>query len=157
MFMPRPIASLVDHIARLTIGKEWTTYAGLLEHWPEIVGEEYARLTTPVKIAFPHQPTEPRRRNGILTIRLPKGLTMEFTFKTPQIKQRVNLYFGYAAIGKIAFDPVSHGVQKPASIPPMSGASAPEIQKVVEIIDNRDLRQALQGFGEAIAQNDRLK
>src|ERR1700761_8162192 len=92
MFMPRALANAVNQIARQTIGKDWSLYAALLDHWQEIVGMEYAKVTTPVKITFPHQPGASRRSGGTLTAKLPKGLAMEFTFKTEQIKQRINSY-----------------------------------------------------------------
>ena len=106
MFMPRMLSKIVDQVARQTVGKDWNLYAALLEHWPEIVGVEYARVTTPVKMTFPHQPQEARQRNGTLCVQLPKGLSMEFTFKTEQIRQRINAYFGYDAVGKISLQPV---------------------------------------------------
>ncbi len=49
-------------------------------HWPEIVGEDYARVTTPVKISFPHgKPAAEKwangqREDGILLVRLPQGI-----------------------------------------------------------------------------------
>ncbi len=155
--MPRAIASFVDNVARQAVGKDWAIYAALLEHWQEIVGTEYARLTTPVKITFPHQPTEPRRRNGTLTVKLPKGLAMEFSFKTGQIKQRVNNYFGYDAIGKIIFDPVYNVAVAPAPVKQASAESMDAIRETAKTIDNNELREVLQSLGEAIAQNDKLR
>ena len=103
MFIPRALSKIVDKVARQSVGKDWNLYAALLDHWPEIVGTAYARVTTPVKISFPYQPNEARQRGGNLCVRLPKGLAMEFTYKTEQIRQRINGYFGYDAVGKITF------------------------------------------------------
>ncbi len=151
MFMPRTIANAVDRIARQTVGKDWSLYATLLDHWQEILGMEYARVTTPVKITFPHQPNEARRCGGTLYIRLPKGLAMEFTFKTDQIRQRINSYFGYDAIAKIAFEPV-YGPPPEAAAPETK--ADPEalagIKENAKAIDDEELRSALEGFGEAV-------
>jgi len=150
MFMPRQLRHAVDQIARQSVGKDWGLYAALLEHWQEIVGPDYARVAAPIKIAFPHQPNEARRQNGTLTIRLPKGLAMEFTYKTEQIRQRINNYFGYGAIAKIAFDPVF-------GVPPQAKArKTPEPDALSKIsdqtksIENNELHDALQSFGEAL-------
>lgn len=91
------------------MGKDWSLYATLLNHWGEIVGQEYAKVTTPVKIVFPHGKKEGdqwangNRTGGILTIALPHGLAMEFSFLTETILSRINAFFGYPAIGKLTF------------------------------------------------------
>ena len=158
MFMPRALANAVDQIARRTAGKDWSLYAALLEHWPEIVGSDYARVTTPVKVSFPHQPQEARRCNGTLAIRLPKGLAMEFSFKTDVICQRINVYFGYQAIARIAFEPV-YETPAPPPVPevePDSGALA-RIQEIARSIGDEPLREALESFGEAVLAGEARK
>jgi hypothetical protein len=150
MFMPRQLSHSVEQIARQAVGKDWGLYAALLDHWQEIVGADYASVTTPVKITFPHQPNEARRRDGTLTVRLPKGLAMEFTYKTGQLRQRINGYFGYDAIGRINFDPVFGAPPKtePSPVPDPQAVSG--IEDDVKTIDNNELRSALQSFGEAV-------
>ncbi len=150
MFIPRPVSAAVDKVARQSAGKDWGLYANLLDHWAEIVGAEYARVSTPVKISFPYQPNEAQRKNGVLTVRLPKGLTMEFSFKTEIIRLRINAYFGYDAFSRIALEantappPVSKPVKK----------IAPEALQAVKdqasIIENDELREALERFGESM-------
>lgn len=149
--MPRSVASSIDKIARQTVGKDWSLYAALLEHWQEIVGADYAAHTTPSKITFPYQPNNVRRGSGTLTIRLPKGLAMEFTFKTDQIRQRINSYFGYKAIAKIAFEPVyGEGSKRRNNPRDLSAAEKTILTQTTETIDNKDLATALQSFGEAL-------
>lgn len=150
MFMPRQLSHSVEQIARQSVGKDWGLYAALLDHWQEIVGNDYARVTTPVKIIFPHQPNEARRRNGTMTIRLPKGLAMEFTYKTEQIRQRINNYFGYDAIGRVVFDPVFGLPVRTKTAVVADPVAVSEIQKTVKTIDDNELRDALQSFGEAV-------
>lgn len=152
MFMPRQLSHMLDAVARQAMGKDWALYSALLEHWVEIVGPEYARQTTPVKVQFPHQPNESRRKNGVLTVRLPKGLAMEFTFKGEVIRQRVNAYFGYEAVARIVLDPV-HGQLRPARAakPGASIEDSAAVQTYTETVEDDALRQALQSFGEALS------
>ncbi len=152
MLLPRAISRIVDKVARQSVGKDWGLYATMLDRWTEIVGTEYAAVTTPVKIAFPHQPLEARRRDGVLTIRLPKGLVMEFTFKVETIRQRINGYFGYDVIAKIAFDPAYGVPAKMADVaPPVDEGTLASIRAGADTVENDDLRSALQSFGEAVA------
>lgn len=150
MFMPRQLSHSVEQIARQAVGKDWALYAALLDRWQEIVGADYAKVTTPVKILFPHQPNEARRRNGNLTVRLPKGLAMEFTYKTEQMRQRINNYFGYDAIGRITFDPVFNVPPKTRQGQPPTPEAFEAIRQEANIIENNELRDSLQSFGEAI-------
>ena len=152
--MPNALVNVISHVARQTVGKDWPLYAGLLEHWQEIVGQDYARVTTPVKMTFPHQPLEPRRRRGTLYIRLPKGLAMEFSFKGEQIRQRVNVYFGYDAVSKISFEPIhmiAPDIQK--HVAEIDPAVIERIKETAKAVDNDDLRAALESFGKCLAKN----
>ena len=150
MYTPRPLSAAVDKVARQSAGKDWGLYASLLDHWAEIVGLEYARVSTPVKITFPYQPNEAQRKNGVLTVRLPKGLTMEFSFKADLIRHRINAYFGYEAFARIALDAAS---VPPPVIKPVKNVAPEALQAVKDtasIIENNELREALERFGESM-------
>ncbi len=151
--MPRAISQAIDQIARRAAGKDWNLYAALLEHWQEIVGTDYARVTTPVKVSFPHQPNEAKRRDGNLCIRLPKGLAMEFSFKTESVRQRVNNYFGYDAIGRITFDPVYEIPGAPRVEKEPDPEALAHIRATSQTVEDDALRQALESFGEAVLKN----
>ena len=153
----RPIADAVDKIARQSAGKDWGLYASLLSHWTEIVGADYARATTPVKITFPYQPNEPRRKNGVLTVRLPKGLAMEFSFKADLIRQKVNAFFGYDAFARIALDPTGR-TTAPAKAPAkLAPETVQAIKNKATAVENADLREALEKFGVALYEKKSSK
>ena len=159
MFLPRTLATTVDGIARKVIGRDWNLYAALLSHWPEIVGEDYARVTTPVKISFPlgkpatEKWAQGRREDGILLIRLPQGLAMEFTYLTDQIRQRIASYFGYNAIERIVFDTyysTETPVRTTASEQPSSPALQAQVKEKTKDIEDDELRTALEALGQAV-------
>ncbi len=151
--MPRAISQSVDRVARAAAGKDWNLYAALLDHWTEIVGSDYARVTTPVKLTFPHQPNEAKRSNGTLCIRLPKGLAMEFSFKSDVIIQRVNRYFGHTAISRISYEPVYENIQPPRAVMEPDPQTLAEISAAAEGVEDRSLREALESFGIAVVKN----
>ncbi len=150
MNKPRSLADAVDHVARKSAGKDWGLYANLLNHWPEIAGAEYARLSTPVKISFPYQPNEPLRKNGVLTVRLPRGLAMEFSFRSEIIRARVNAFFGYEAFARIALD----GSFLPSPDIKTKKTADPKALEVLKekaaAVPSDEVRQALEKFGEAL-------
>jgi len=135
------------------MGKDWSLYANLLEHWPEIVGPEYARVTTPVKITFPPRQKEAQRASGTLVIRIPKGLAMEFTFKIGIIRERITGYFGYEAISKIIFEPCYALPKEPVVEAEVDPEELATIRKTAKDIPNDELRETLENFGEAVLKS----
>jgi hypothetical protein len=154
MYKPRTLADAVDKVARQSAGKDWGLYANLLDHWAEIVGTEYARVTTPVKISFPYQPNEAQRKNGVLTVRLPQGLAMEFSFKADLIRQRVNAYFGYEAFARLALDATYFPPPPVTGEKKVDPAALSAIKDKASTIEDGELREALEKFGEAILVKD---
>jgi len=157
MKMPRPLADAVDKVARQSAGKDWGLYANLLQHWTEIVGADYARDTTPVKIAFPYQQGEAQRKNGTLTIRLPKGLAMEFSFKSEIILSRLNAYLGYAAFTRLAFEPSFAPPPEPKTHKTADPEALLKIKEKTAVVENESLREALERWGEAITTENYIK
>jgi hypothetical protein len=154
MYKPRTLADAVDKVARHSAGKDWGLYANLLGHWAEIVGTDYARITTPVKISFPYQPNEAQRKNGVLTIRLPKGLAMEFSFKADLIRQRVNTYFGYEAFARLALDAACMPLPAVKNEKKADPEALKEIKEKASAVASDEVREALEKFGEALLIKD---
>jgi len=155
--LPRPISASLDKVARDAVGRDWALYATLLDHWREIVGEDYAQNTAPVKIVFPKgkkldEKWASRRSGGTLHIRLPQGLTMEFSFLTDTIRARINGFFGYSAIEKVVFEPFYP--EKPPVLapeaPPLSAEAKESLAEDTKDIDNDELRDLLQQLGESM-------
>lgn len=150
MYKPRSLADAVDKVARQSAGRDWELYAGLLKHWAEIVGAEYSKVSTPVKISFPYRSGEALRKDGVLTVRLPKGLAMEFSFKADLIRQRINAYLGYEAFARVALDAAS--VPLPVKSERKTDPKALESFKAqAASVEDPELRAALEGFGRAMA------
>lgn len=161
-FLPRPLSVSLDKIAREAIGRDWSLYAALLDHWREIVGEDYAKNTAPVKIAFPKgkKPDEKwagRRTGGQLVIKLPQGLAMEFAFHTESIRARINGFFGYPAIEKLCFETYypEYRPESPLESPRIDDSDKRIVSDSVESIDNNELKDALQRIGESIMSREK--
>jgi hypothetical protein len=71
--------------------------ARLLTHWADIVGEDLARTTRPVKVGY--------GREGIgatLTVLTTSAQAPMVQMALPRIRDRVNACYGYAAISRIS-------------------------------------------------------
>lgn len=74
------------------------TEGALALDWPQIVGEDIARLCRPGKIS-------PARGGGVTSLELltRPAAALELTHLVPQLLERINRYFGYAYIGRLTF------------------------------------------------------
>src|SRR5205814_1949719 len=71
----------------------------LVSRWPEIVGERYAKVSSPESIKFPAG----AKAGGVLTLMVDGAHAPLIQHLTPIIVERVNRFFGYAAINRIVF------------------------------------------------------
>lgn len=72
-------------------------HAGLMLHWPEIVGPELAAVTEPGKL----QEGRGLVNNGVLTVRVVGPVALELQHQETQILERVNAFLGYRAAGRL--------------------------------------------------------
>jgi len=131
--------------------------ARLLTHWPEVVGEDLARMTRPVRIGY--------SRDGLgatLTLLVASAHAPMVQMQLPRITEKVNAVYGYAAISRIALTQTAAtgfaegqaeflSARGPAQDP--AQAAAPEIldaaRETAAPIADPALRDAL----EALARN----
>jgi hypothetical protein len=114
----KPVAELIgatlDPIAR----KRGLARAELLSWWPEIVGAAYSGRTAPERIRWP-------RDGGAATliVRCDPALSLQFAHETDRVRERLNAYFGYPAVGAVRI--VQQAIGKDQVVPPKIGAAKP--------------------------------
>jgi hypothetical protein len=92
-----PAAGFVKEPVRAVGETRGFAVARLLTHWAEIVGEDLARTTRPVKVGY--------GRDGLgatLTVLTTSAQAPMVQMDLPRIKDRVNACYGYAAISRIS-------------------------------------------------------
>jgi hypothetical protein len=113
----------------------------IVTRWDEIVGPRYARVTAPESIRFPPG----RKSQGVLNLIVEGAHAAMLQHVVPTIIERVNRFFGYSAIervafrqGKVAAPPAK--AAPPAALEPLSaelgdslrGIGDPELRTVLE-------------------------
>ena len=73
--------------------------SSVVSRWPEIVGERYAKVSSPESIRFPAG----RKTSGVLTLLVEGAHAPLIQHLAPLIIERVNRFFGYEAINRIVF------------------------------------------------------
>jgi len=70
----------------------------LIKQWNNVVGNDIAKFCWPIKVIF----SNIKNSNGIIFLKTKRGKSMEIEFKSEEIIEKLNQYFGYKAIGKIS-------------------------------------------------------
>jgi len=73
--------------------------ASVVSRWAEIVGERYARVSSPESIRFPAG----KKSGGVLNILVQGAHAPLMQHLAPVIVERVNRFFGYSAVAKLSF------------------------------------------------------
>lgn len=94
----RQVARFLPALARKAYRKYGFTESSVITRWPEIVGAQLAARTAPAKVAFP----QGRRHGGTLHIIAEAGGAVELQHLESLVTERINGFYGYAAIARIA-------------------------------------------------------
>jgi hypothetical protein len=96
-------------------------YGELLSQWSAIAGDVIAKSCRPERISWPRQAGESRQRHGgTLILRADPGRALELHYDTPRLIERINAFYGYAAIVAIkirqAPAPARMNVNRPVAV-----------------------------------------
>jgi len=91
------VGSLLPSVGGMAFRKFGFAQAQLIGRWREVVGPVYARWSVPDSLRFP----KGAKSGGTLTIRVEGPFATQLLHVTPQIIERVNRIFGYAAVAQV--------------------------------------------------------
>lgn len=98
----RPLADLANPLLAGSFARQGFASAELVTRWPDIVGAEIALNCEPIKMQWPRTPDTETQEPGTLVLRVEGPASIEIQHMAPQILERVNRFFGFAAVGKLA-------------------------------------------------------
>ena len=116
-------------------------------------GEDFADCTRPEKIAWARGGDETGGfRPGVLTIACEGARALFLTHAQGELIQRINSFFGFAAVHQIRIvqKPDSQAIRRSRTPPPLKGEAARKLEGMMEGIENDKLRQAIQRLGTAV-------
>ena len=143
---------------RNTLGGRGFAEAGLITEWAAIVGQDIARMSRPVQLAFPRG----ERKGGVLTVECGGAAALELQHLKPQILDRINSHFGYAAVAELRFKqgsaPVKAGSRsKSRDSKPPTAAEIAETAAAVAAVPEGEIKASLMRLGLAIRRDNRKK
>ena len=117
--------------------------ARLKSHWAAIVGPELAAATWPEALA----------RGGTLKLRVAPAKALEVQHRAPLVIERVNLFFGRAAVTRLALVQGPLPLLAEPSRSPVRTLTATEsaaLERQLAAVDNAELRDVLARLGRRI-------
>lgn len=142
--MPDLLGRILDPAAR----RRGLAEARVLTDWPSIVGEALAMRCQPVKLTGGRG-----GHGGTLSVHVAGTAALELQHSEPQLLERINSYFGHAAVGRLRLirAPLAQPrrAQAPAA-PPLDATTRAEIEALVQPVADDALRAALSGLGATL-------
>jgi hypothetical protein len=96
---PRAAGELVGDIGGVAFKRFGFVQSAIVSRWAEIVGERYAKVSSPESIRFPAG----KKSAGVLTLLVEGAHSPLLQHLSPMIIERVNRFFGYHAVDRIVF------------------------------------------------------
>jgi hypothetical protein len=141
----RLLGAILDPAAR----RRGFAQASLLADWATIVGPALARRCQPVRVDY----APGRRRGGTLLVHTSGSAAIEVQHAAPQILERINTYFGFAAVRQLRLlqMPLKPAPPRPRVGPrPLRPQEEEAVAASVTGVDDRELREALLVLGRAV-------
>ncbi|WP_395016318.1 DUF721 domain-containing protein [Dongia sp.] len=152
------LSALTKTAFRNTLGGRGFAEAGLITEWASIVGNDVARMSRPVGLAFPRG----ERKGGVLTVECGGAAALELQHLKPQILDRINSHFGYGAVAELRFRQGSTPVKArsrsgPRDSKPPTAAEIEETTAALAAVPEGEIKASLMRLGLAIRRDNRKK
>ena len=153
--MAKAASRLINKILDPVMAKRAGVSTALLTAWPEIVGEDLAATSMPLKVQWKHQHFEDDVfEPGTLQVAAEGMSALHLQHQTGQVIDRVNAFMGYRAIARIKL------VQRPVETAkpkkrqrPMTEGQKRKVEKLTNTIEDDELKAAMKRFGESVMRD----
>jgi hypothetical protein len=144
----RAVSELLPDVGRAAFRKFGFVQHAVVSRWSEIVGERYARVSMPESIRFP----QGKRAEGVLHLLVGGAHAAMLQHIAPEIIERVNRFFGYAAVARIAIRQGEVRRAAPAAPPAPPPQPLPdELGESLRTIADPELKAVLEALAAGVA------
>jgi hypothetical protein len=150
----KPLSVLLSDVFSDAYAKQGFAARELVTRWADIAGPEIAAHSEPLKMQWPRpvegQPQEP----ATLILRVEGPAALEIQHSSDVILQRVNRFFGWSAVGRLALRqaPLSRR-NRPAPSRALDPKTVAKVAETLSAVEDEELRAALARLGAAIKRN----
>jgi len=143
----RAAGELVGEIGGVAFRRFGFVQSAIVSRWSEIVGERYARVSSPESIRFPTG----KKSGGVLTLLVEGAHSPLLQHLAPLIIERVNRFFGYEAVNRVVFRQGKPSAPRPKPARPQSRPVSKEIGEGLRQIADPELRACLESLAAKIS------
>ena len=148
----RAVSELLPEVGGAAFRRFGFVQSSIVSRWREIVGERYAAVSSPESIRFPPG----RRSEGVLTLVVEGAHAPTMQHVAPAIVERVNMFFGYPAVARVAFRQgiVQALKAKPRPAPPSLRPIPRELGDSLREVADPELRACLESLARGLGSGD---
>ena len=99
---PRPLSQLLGSLLSDVVKAQGFASTEIIARWADIVGTDIAAHSEPIKINWPRPAGEEPPEPATLVLRVEGPVAIEIQHLSAVILERVNRFFGWQAIGRLA-------------------------------------------------------
>lgn len=144
----RAAGEIVAAVGGMAFKRFGFVQGAVVSRWGEIVGERYAKVSTPESIRFPAG----KKAGGTLTLLVEGAHAPLMQHLSPTIVERVNRFFGYEAVARIAFRQGSAPKAAPRPTRPEPAPVPRDLGEGLRAIADPELRTVLESLAGRLAE-----
>jgi hypothetical protein len=150
----KPLSVLLSDVFSDAYAKQGFAARELVTRWAEIIGPEFSAHCEPLKLQWPRPVEGQAQEPATLMLRVEGPMALEIQHASDVILQRVNRFFGWSAVGRLALrqGPLSRKPRPRPSRAPDAG-EVEQIAKTLSSVEDDGLRAALARLGASIKRN----
>jgi hypothetical protein len=153
----RALGSFVPALTAKAFQKYGFSASTLVLDWSAIVGRDFAALTYPERLSWPRtsrtvddeREAGTKRAGATLVMRVDGSRALEVQYASRQIIERINAYFGYAAVAQIRI--VQAPVRAQPALPAGPARTPAPVQVDVAGVSDPRLREALSRLASQVS------
>ena len=148
----RAVSDLVPDVGRAAFRRFGFVQSSIVSRWREIVGDRYAAVSSPESIRFPAG----NRSDGVLNLIVEGAHAPMMQHVAPVIVERVNRFFGYQAVARVAFRQglVQIARARTRAAPPSLRPIPVELGDSLREVADPELRAILESLARGVAANE---
>jgi hypothetical protein len=151
----RPLRELLGKLVGDAFARQGFASAELVTRWEDIVGQEIAAHSEPIKLQWPRGKDPENSEAGTLVLRVEGPAAIEIQHLSGLVCERVNRFLGWRAVGRLALRqaPLRHRqARTPQTTDP---AASRRIAENLSGIKDEELKSALARLGAAVKRSAR--
>ncbi len=146
----RPLGEMLDSVGGAAFRRFGFVQSAIVGRWREIVGDHYAGATAPESIRF----APGKRDEGVLTLTVDSGFAVMVQHVAPEIVDRVNRFFGYRAVARLAIRQGRVEPRQARLVRPKLPPAPAEMTEGLRAIADPGLRACLESLAARVSASD---